>query len=47
MSKVVYCSIEPCFRKQMVNKPDDVLHIGWAKLDNGYSCESHTWESKP
>lgn len=45
MSRIIYCIISPCFRKLLVDKPDDVMKLGWAKLDNGYSCENHTWEN--
>lgn len=45
MSKLVYCAIEPCFRKIICDNSDDVMKLGWAKLEDGYSCENHTWES--
>lgn len=44
MSKLIYCCIEPCFRKMLVDKPDQLLKLGWAKIDDNYSCENHTWE---
>jgi hypothetical protein len=47
MSVIVYCSKNYCFSKQLSDKADDVLKIGWSKNEcHGcgnvtYTCADH------
>jgi hypothetical protein len=45
MSVIVYCEDSVCFHKILCDTESDVIKIGWAKTETGFSCLNHTWEA--